>query len=120
MTNQTLQHVGVLGMKWGVHRRGPDSQDHILSRQLKRKRVSELSNDEIRKVTTRLQLEKQLKDLDPKSLGVGRKILSGLLQKFGPKIVDSFVKKYSPINMDDVFGGSGTSNPNIVDSHFID
>lgn len=99
-----LKHVGVLGMHWGVRKRGPDSADHTTSRELKKKRTSELSNEEIRKVVTRLSLEKQLSSLNPKTTGLGQKLVGQLLSRFGPQILSSFLKKYAKVNVDDIFG----------------
>lgn len=66
-----LKHYGIKGMRWGVVRdRGANgrvdrtqSADHIESRSLAKKRQSEMSNAELRRVNERLQLEKQNKDL---------------------------------------------------------
>lgn len=116
-----LEHVGVLGMKWGVHRRGPDSTDFTTAHTLKKKRVAELSNDEIRKVTTRLQLEKQLKDLNPKTIGFGQKLFSNLLGKFGPAIIRSFVKKYTKVDFNDPFASDSPfdATGEVIDLKFL-
>lgn len=94
----TLTHVGVLGMHWGVRKalgvRGPASADHIQTQQLRKKHVTELSNKEIQAITTRLSLEKQLSSLDPKVTGTGRKILNNLLTKYGPMALGYLIKKY--------------------------
>jgi hypothetical protein len=41
-----LEHFGIKGMKWGVRRATPSasSQDHITSRETKKKRLDEMSN----------------------------------------------------------------------------
>ena len=65
MDNQ-LYHYGVLGMKWGrrKNRRAVyDSADSARSKEIRKKNVSEMSNQELRDVNNRLQLEKQYKDL---------------------------------------------------------
>lgn len=67
-----LAHYGVPGMKWGVRKTRPprtvrarvgDSDDYIVSRNNKRRKVRTLSNQEIKKTNERLQLEKQLAQL---------------------------------------------------------
>mgnify|MGYP001187760716 CR=1 FL=1 len=77
-----MYHVGVLGMKWG-HRKSKTisvpSTDHVESRALKKKKVHELSNAEIAKINTRLQLEKNLRDLDKKEVSKGRKMIEDVL-----------------------------------------
>lgn len=79
-----LIHYGILGMKWGVRRRrssAPDtsSEDHKISRAIKSKKVSEMTNDELKRLTNRLQLERQLKDLESKNVSTGRKFVSEAL-----------------------------------------
>lgn len=73
-----LEHYGVKGMKWGVRRdrrrsRGSsedDSEDakkaRAASRKIRKSGLSSLSNEEIRVLTNRLQLEKQLSQVAPK------------------------------------------------------
>lgn len=69
------------------------SEDHKLAQILKKKHVSELSNDDIRKITTRLQLEKQLKDISAAERKKGRSYLKGILSsKFGQTLVASLIK----------------------------
>lgn len=76
-----LQHFGILGMKWGRRKNrstGPDtsSEDHRTASSLKKKKLSELSNEELTKLTKRLQLEKQYKDLTKVEMDAGRKFMS--------------------------------------------
>lgn len=113
---QNLKHWGILGMHWGVRKArssGPDtsSSDHKVARDLRKKKISELSNDEIRKITSRLQLEKQLKDLNDADAKASRemvskflnsplvKMASGILFK---KVWDVFKKRAGYTNPDDV------------------
>ena len=91
MSNK-ITHSGILGMKWGVRK---VSEDHTESRQLKKKSVKELSNKEITKITTRLQLEKSLDSLSPTEVSRGKKIVGQLISKFGPMIVSAFVAHYA-------------------------
>lgn len=68
-----LAHYGVVGMKWGkgksVSSIGSSSntrkksQDHIDAMDLKKKRLSELSNTELKKLNQRLQLEQSYTQL---------------------------------------------------------
>lgn len=94
-----LKHFGIPGMRWGI-RRGPSrlaqrlsgkittvasrikakskvdtsSEDSKIAKTLKKKKLSEMSNDELKKLTTRMQLERQYKDLSSKEISIGKKI----------------------------------------------
>ena len=97
-----LKHFGIAGMRWGI-RRGPSrlaqrlsgkvttvasrikglkgkskidtsSEDSKVAKTLKKKKLSEMSNDELKKLTTRMQLERQYKDLSSKEISIGKKI----------------------------------------------
>lgn len=70
-----LKHYGVKGMKWGVVRqRGSNgrvgrevSEDHVRSRALKKKKTSEMSNNELKALNQRLQLERTNNELQSRS-----------------------------------------------------
>lgn len=88
-----LKHVGVLGMHWGVRKRGPASQEHTRAKDLKKKHVSELSNEELKTAITRLQLEKQFKDITSSSSTRGQRFVSDLVQRIGGQLINNFVKQ---------------------------
>lgn len=95
MEEQALVHYGILGMKWGVRRSkaelarargkktsdsGDDSDDKKQTTAKRSKSVSEMSDDELRKTVQRLQLEKQYRDLNPKQVSAGQKIVDKILK----------------------------------------
>lgn len=101
-----LQHFGILGMKWGRRKSrsgGSDtsSEDHKSASSLKKKKLSEMSNEELKKLTARLQLEKQYKDLTKVELGGGQKFVSDVLQGVGKQIATKYLA-----NIVDGFGQS--------------
>ena len=83
MTN-TLQHYGVLGMHWGQRKssnrlRGASSDYKRVSK-IRKKQLHQMSNDEIKILAKRIELEKQYKDLNPGKVARGKKkVDSGLI-----------------------------------------
>lgn len=92
----TLVHYGILGMKWGVRRteaqlaraRGKTESDsgetgkaETKAASSSKKKVSDLSDDELRRVVQRLQMEKQLKDLTPKQISLGERFVKAAVDK---------------------------------------
>ena len=71
--NGELYHWGVLGMKWGVRKKQPESQPQVDARSddkkkydnLRKKPLSEMSNAEIRAYLDRLNLERQYQAANP-------------------------------------------------------
>jgi hypothetical protein len=81
-----IRHVGVLGMRWGRRKgksSGPASKDHETVSVIRKKKVSELSNDEIKIATSRIQLENQYKSLKPSKVARGLKTVDTTLLTMG-------------------------------------
>lgn len=80
-----LEHFGIKGMKWGVRRAdpGPGSSDHEEVVKVKAKSkaggVRSLSNTDIQKLVTRMNLEKQYSTLNPNGFDKAKKIIDSLL-----------------------------------------
>jgi hypothetical protein len=72
-----LVHDGILGMRWGV--RKADSPGPDESRSLKKVGPKRLTDDELRLVISRIQLERQYKDITKKELNAGQKFVSDVL-----------------------------------------
>lgn len=71
-----LKHYGVKGMKWGVRRKTrKTSSDYNESREIKKKHVSEMSNEELRKLNKRMDLEQNYKRLNPSYAQRGMKYI---------------------------------------------
>ena len=87
-----LIHSGKKGMRWGV-RNSKTSSDFKAVKPLRKKPASTLSNDEIKKVVTRLQLEKSYRDINPRG---ARKVTSGL--SAGHKAVISILAVGATVN----------------------
>lgn len=99
-----LKHYGVLGMHWGIRkdehgvRRGRRrarsvSEDYQISRTLRRKHPSQMSNAELRALNERLNLERQYKNLSPKKVHQGQKFLAEILKEMGKESAKAAVKE---------------------------
>lgn len=79
MNNNDLYHFGVKGMKWGVRRKRPMSDDAKKIASIKKKKIYEMSNNELKDANNRLQLESQYKQLT-KRKSVGKKAVQGFIK----------------------------------------
>lgn len=94
-----VKHHGVKGMHWGVRKNdsggAPSSEDHTRAADLKTRRRSagtrSLSNKELQDLITRLNLEKQIKQLAPTPKESVGNFLSGLLRDTGKQQVSRYV-----------------------------
>ena len=107
MDNNTLYHYGVLGMKWGRRksrtssdttrskRSTSKSEDHVRAKQLKKKKLSQLSNTELRELNNRMQLESQYKNLKKQNISTGRKFVQDVMYESSKELTKDYAKKYA-------------------------
>lgn len=108
LPEDVLEHFGIPGMKWGrrksrssvtpssgkkVIREDTRSADHKRANEIKKKKVSEMSNEELKALNTRLQLEKQYKDLAKTDISPGKKFVTDLLINSGKQTINRYVQK---------------------------
>lgn len=123
--NGELYHYGVLGMKWGRRKNRKSglkngvvrqktsvdtrSDDAKTAAKIKTKKVSEMSNQELRTINERTRLEQEYSRLNPNLVKKGTKIVaataatmgtvmnlynnSDKLVNLGKKLVDKYTKK---------------------------
>lgn len=110
--NDYLKHYGVLGMKWGVRRNrstsssgkrgeknGSDEKKLIVMRppkpstassKPKKTSISDMSDDELRRRISRLEMEKRYKDLsrerEQKQVSRGKRFVQDVMEKSGRNI----------------------------------
>lgn len=112
-----LQHFGIPGMKWGRRRfQNPDgtrtsagkkrdaangrneperpkrSDDHNISRQAKKKGLSGLSNDELKKLNERLKLEKDFENLTAEKVEKAESWVKNSVKSAAGQAVTEFTK----------------------------
>lgn len=95
MSNE-LYHYGVLGMKWGVRRdrsrsggsrqKRPSSQDSREASAIKKKRLNEMSNAELRKFNERTRLEQEYSRLNPNAVKKGWKYVATAVGVMGTAV----------------------------------
>jgi len=82
-------------MHWGVRKNSSGSSrgssDHRAVSSLRKKKVSDLSNDELKKLTTRLNLETQYKNLTKANVSSGQKFIAEVLQGAGKSLASKYV-----------------------------
>src|SRR3972149_8856870 len=108
MKNNDLKHFGVPGMRWGVRRDQPGgghavgsarspfekyrplikpptpgSADHKTATVLRSKKVKDMTNDELKTVANRMDLERRYKDLNPSVSKRGQKAVSSVISTLG-------------------------------------
>jgi hypothetical protein len=83
-----IEHYGVMGQKWGVRRASGStthapSQDSTAAKDLRKKPLHSLSNQELKTVTERQRLEQSFKQMNPTKIASGKKKATEILATIG-------------------------------------
>lgn len=82
MENNELKHYGVPGMKWGVKRSRPRHSDSAHLKSIRKKRIKEMSNQDLRDANQRLQLEGQYRSLS-RNASAGKRAVTAFIKTSG-------------------------------------
>lgn len=107
---ESLYHYGVPGMRWGVRRKrdtagatkkrkSQGSSDYQKSRKLKRRGSKNLSTQELKELTQRLQLERQYKDLSPGQITRGLNVVKSITSA-GTTVASLYALSKTPLAQD--------------------
>lgn len=118
----SLQHYGILGMKWGRRRyQNKDgsltpegkarrskstrsqnfSEDYINAHS--KKKVSEMSNAELREKINRIQMEKQYSQLTMREKSTGEKMVREILTNAAKQTATNYISRYMSKSLETIF-----------------
>lgn len=97
--NNYLKHYGVLGMKWGVRRKRTSTISTTNSTSRK-KSVSELSDEELKRIINRHNLEKQYKQITAKQKSAGAKFVTDVVSNAAKQTATTYTAKYMAKGME--------------------
>ena len=77
-----LYHSGKVGMKWGIRRTAATSSANKKTAAVKpkKKSVKDMSDDDLKKIVTRLQMERQYQTLTKTDVSKGKQVLQNMIK----------------------------------------
>lgn len=123
MDNTELQHHGIKGMRWGIRRTpeqlgrrpsgnrsrtdsgsGSKSRESRSDSENRPKKISEMSDEELQKAIRRAQLEKQYRDLNPRQVSLGEKVMKEVLAPALTQTSKQLVQEYATKKGKEILG----------------
>lgn len=101
-----LKHIGVLGMRWGKRKTKPkssSSNDYKNKVLIKKKKLHEMSNQELRSLNERMQLERQYKELNKVDVSAGRQFINDMVYGIAKQTVTDYVRRYANRGVEELF-----------------
>jgi hypothetical protein len=107
--NNILEHYGIPGMHWGRRKNRSNkprklsrreiiekesSEDATRKRQLRKKKLHELTNEELKTLNTRMQLEKQYRELTKTDVSSGRRFVADVLTNTSKQTANTYTSRY--------------------------
>lgn len=128
MSNNTLSHAGVKGMKWGIRRfqnkdgsltpegkkrygehTSDESDTHDDYKKARTaKSMATMSNKELRDVIERINLEKQYKQVTQKEKSAGAKFVNDVLVNASKQVATQYAATYMKKGVEAVIKKAGT------------
>ena len=85
ISEESLAHFGIRGMKWGIRKDSSGSENRSAKKSrismYKKRRI--VSDDDLKKMVSRLETEKKLKSLVEEDIAPGRTAVRSQIAKFG-------------------------------------
>ncbi len=116
-----LAHYGILGMKWGVRRfqnkdgsrtpagkkrydgeEGNTTKSSSGTRTVTRSRLSDVSDEQLRKMINRIEMEKKYANLTRKEKSVGEKFITDVLTNAAKQTASTYVSRTMTRTIDEL------------------
>lgn len=87
--DDSLEHYGVKGMRWGKKKRA--KKEAAEKAQAERDAIKNMSDDELKKKINRIKLEKEYVKLTTPEISAGRKVVGELLMEVGKQKAKNYL-----------------------------
>ena len=106
----SLEHYGVPGMRWGVHRSrsarrkaagkpdtGPKAKPKQASSKPKKKSVKDMTDEELKAAVQRIELERKYSQFTPSAKSKGAEAAKKFIAKNGQAIASRFIQEAAAV-----------------------